>query len=242
MNEIPLIKELEKSKELIKDIRWNLTSLLSQQEIQDENYLNLTSEYLKVIDKINSNLNVFRRNISILENYMADFEEMKNNQDYLRIYNIKSNSVNSEAEKYIGNSIRESLNEFYSLDFLEVLSGFKYNDLSAQDLNVYQKLFFDLDFIVKKNKETILQLKPKIENYRNNIKMLPVFESSKKTIETNLLKYIDNKKSEIDRYFKSIQDEFSSLSGKFENVDKDLDVVKKSYKQMIEEIPEIKKV
>lgn len=64
----------------------------------------------------------------------------------------------------------------------------------------------------------------------------------KKTIETNLLKYIDNKKSEIDRYFKSIQDEFSSLSGKFENVDKDLDVVKKSYKQMIEEIPEIKKV
>lgn len=180
MNEIPLIKELEESKELIKDIRWNLTSLLSQQEIQDENYLNLTSEYLKVIDKINSNLNVFRRNISILENYTADFEEMKNNQDYLRIYNIKSNSVNSEAEKYIGNSIRESLNEFYSLDFLEVLSGFKYNDLSAQDLNVYQKLFFDLDFIVKKNKETILQLKPKIENYRNNIKMLPVFESSKK--------------------------------------------------------------
>lgn len=215
-------------KELIKDKKWELTSLLSQPEIEDEAYISLASEYLKTIDKIYSNLSFYKKNIVTLEKYILDFEDMSNNLEYKRVYDVKESVAENDSIRGINSFLKKSFNDFYDLDLKILLMEVSYKTISKEHLNFLQKKQFDLDYLVKDSKELIIHFKGVIDNYRNNVKMIPVFESSRIKIEENLNQYIDLKKSEMDRYTKSLKDEFNTINNKLKSFDVDFDRLKKS--------------
>ncbi|MFX4309708.1 hypothetical protein F8N28_12380 [Acinetobacter soli] len=228
MLDLQIDSEILESKEIIKKIRQDLLDYATQGENQDFDSLQLIDDYKKIIDKINSNLNFLKRNWVTIESYISDFDEIANNEDYLRVYNSNKIKYESDAVRRLNYFLKDSYDDFKKLTISVYLDDFSVQNINRERLNVIYKLQYELEHIIQKTKENIIQFKPIVEDYRNNIKMIPVFEASRKSIEANLNKYIDLKKSEMDRYLKSLKDEFNSVNNRLRSFDSDFDRLKKS--------------
>ncbi|HHA3768660.1 TPA: hypothetical protein ACODE7_001236 [Acinetobacter baumannii] len=228
MRNLEAESEILESKEIIKRIRQDLAFFLSQKD-DSSDYTNLLIDDIKkIIDKINSNLNVLKRNWSTIESYIVDFIDMDNNEEYLRIYNLNKSKIDRNNVREIDSFVKHSYSDFNELNISMILDDFNISKINNESLNILLKIQFELEYVVEKTKDIITQFKPLVDDYRNNIKMIPVFEASRKTIESNLNEYIDLKKSEMDRYLKSLKNEFDSVNNKLKSFDSDFDRLKDS--------------
>lgn len=228
MRDLQIESEILESKEIIKKIRQDLLDYSIKEENQDVYSIQLIDDCKKIIDKISTNLNVLKRNWMSIESYITDFIEMGSNEDYLRVYNLNENKYEGDSVRSLNYFIQESFGDFNELNLSIYLDDFNVNNINKENLNVIYKLQYELEHLIEKTKEVIVKFRPVVEDYRNNIKMIPVFEASRKKIEANLNQYVDLKKSEMDRYLKSLKSEFDSVNNKLKSFDSDFDRLKNS--------------
>lgn len=228
MNYWGFSQSLIEIKEILKKIKWEASSALADANINNEEK-DLINIFLKKIDKINSKLNNYKRNLATLDEYVNDLKEMSGKKEYLKEYGFDIKEI-MDLDVVLTRLINESLDDFSKLNFFEYLHDLSYLDLlkniNSNSFNELDKYDFDLNYVVSSSKELIEVNKDLILKYRNNIKMLPVYEKSKKTIENNLLNYIDDKKIEIDRFFKSLQEEILSTKSNIKLLDLDVEKIK----------------
>lgn len=194
--------------------------------------LSKINDNLSKINRINSKLTVFNKNIIRLEEYVNVLQQYSKNISVIEEKELNQNLKKTDIENGINNFLFRIHRKFNNISSIEEILNTTINeDLS----NIYDKLDFELSALIQELKEVINHFRPIINNYQNNIQMLPVFEASKRNIEKSLVDYINDKKKEIDLHFNSLRDEVNSTRNNFKFLNNEINNLKKIHSSINED-------
>lgn len=186
--------------------------------------LSKINDNLSKINRINSKLSVFNKNIIRLEDYVNVLQQYSKNISVIEERELNQDFKKTDIEKGINSFLLRINRKFNNLSEIEEILDISINE----DLtNIYDKLDFELSALIQELKEVINHFRPIIDDYRNNIQMLPVFEASKRNIEKSLVDYINDKKKEIDLHFSSLRDEVHNTRSNFKFLNNEINNLKK---------------
>lgn len=218
-------QDLAESQKILQSIRSDLFNphIIESSISFNHNLPSESSKLKNIYDEINSNLNILLRNITTLNKYIEDISEIGEHYKVLGSYNLKI-----DLNKNIKLNLLEDLSEFESQvsrndifrKVLDLSASISHKDLNIQNIyNYLEKINFEITHLKISSKEIILKYKKDIDDYHQKIKMIPVFEASRNTIENNLISYVDDKKQEIDRQMKVLHEQIESSKKIFKSLE-----------------------
>lgn len=240
-----------KYKRILNVIRKELEKLYKNRDSANELAVEIEEikNFLSITNKINSKLSILIKNTEQLEEYITILQEYSENLTHIE--NIEE--ANTYSKPYIIESIKKFLvnlnNRFIRLNFDKVLATVVKNevvkhrigliqlldtnnhdllgDINLEKIDQFEKIDQELAIFINESKEVINHFEPIINDYRNNVQMLPVFNAAKRNIEKSLISYINDKKSEIDLHFNALKDEIESNKNNLILLNKELNNIKK---------------
>lgn len=193
--------------------------------------LSKINDNLSKINRINSKLAVFNKNIIRLEDYLNVLQQYSKNISVIEEIELSQNLKKTDTEKGINSFLFRIYRKFNIISSIDEILDISINEDPS---NIYDKLDFELSALIQELKEVLNHFKPIIDDYRNNIQMLPVFEASKRNIEKSLVDYINDKKTEIDLHFNSLKDEVNNTRSSFNFLNNEINNLKKIHSSINE--------
>lgn len=218
-------QDLTESQKILQSMRSDLLDprIIKSPISFDHDLPSESSEFKNIYDTINSNLNILLRNITTLSKYTEEINEIGEHYKVLGSYNLKIN-LNENMKLNLIEDLSNFESQFNRNDIfgkiLDLSTTISNKDFHIQNIyNYLERINFEIIHLKISSKEIILKYKKDIDDYHQKIKMIPVFEASRNTIENNLISYIDDKKQEIDRQMKVLDEQIESSKKIFKSLE-----------------------